>query len=112
MEPKTLAYAAIGAPVTIARTAIENATTYCKDLSEKGGGYQNLTDEKIAEWATEGEKVLKNLTDSEIVEEVAGKVDIDNARTQVSKLRDQLEEMLGTWRSSFTPEVDEDTKAS
>jgi hypothetical protein len=39
-----------------------------------------------------------------VVEEITQKVDLDQAKEQVSKLRDQLEDMLTTWRQSFRPE--------
>lgn len=110
MEPKTLFYAAIGAPATIARRTIDTATTRYQHLTEKRGTYEKMANERIATWATEGEKVLERLSETDIVDEVAGKVDIDQVRTQVSKLRDQLEDMLGFWRTSFAPEVDVDVE--
>jgi hypothetical protein len=39
-----------------------------------------------------------------VVDEFASRVDFDQVSTQVNKLRDQLEDLLATWRSSFRPE--------
>jgi hypothetical protein len=55
-------------------------------------------------WASEGEKVWNRLSDAKVVDEFASRVDFDQVSTQVNKLRDQLEDLLATWRSSFRPE--------
>ena len=55
-------------------------------------------------WAVEGEKLLSKLTDAKVVDDIASRVDFDQVSTQVNKLRDQLEDLLATWRSSFRPE--------
>ncbi|MGI8517692.1 MAG: hypothetical protein ACR2ME_05045, partial [Acidimicrobiia bacterium] len=55
-------------------------------------------------WATEGEKLLGKLTDAKVVDDIASRVDFDQVSTQVNKLRDQLEDLLATWRTSFRPE--------
>jgi hypothetical protein len=55
-------------------------------------------------WAVEGEKLIKRLTDAKVVDDLASRVDFDQVSTQVNKLRDQLEDLLATWRNSFRPE--------
>lgn len=111
MDRNELPYAVIGAPITIARKVINTAETRCRELIDDAG--RPIDDERIAEWADEGKKIISNLTNSDLVDDVAGKMDIDGARTQVSKLRDQLEEMLTNWRNSFEPETSEQSsKAS
>ena len=58
-------------------------------------------------WAVEGEKVVLSVKDRKVVDDITAKVDLDQAKEQVSKLRDQLEELLATWRTSFRPEKTE-----
>ncbi len=47
---------------------------------------------------------MSRISEGKVVEEISAKVDLDGAKEQVSKLRDQLEDMLATWRQSFRPE--------
>ena len=59
---------------------------------------------RMSIWATEGEKMVNKLSDAKVVDDIASRVDFDQVSTQVNKLRDQLEDLLATWRSSFRPE--------
>ena len=54
-------------------------------------------------WADEGEKLVNKITDAKMVDELTSKVDFDQVSTQVSKLRDQLEDMLTTWQCLLPP---------
>jgi hypothetical protein len=92
---KKTAYATVGAPVVVARKV--------KELSSKMvSGAQH----QIDEYATEGEKVTKQLKDRNVVEELEHRMSIDKVQDRVEQLRDQLENTLNNWRESFVPEAE------
>lgn len=106
MQTKKYLYAAVGVQVAAAKAAqskldelmskvTDNATTASTDL--KG---------RIEGWAGEGEQFLGKVTDTKAIDELTSKVDFDQVQTQVNKLRDQLEDIMSTWRSNFRPEVE------
>jgi len=104
MQAKNVLYATVGAPVVAARKVGEGVTVLRTKISEGTSGYGQAAEKAIDSWAVEGEKVVARITDGKVVDEITAKVDLDQAKEQVSKLRDQLEDMLATWRSSFRPE--------
>jgi hypothetical protein len=104
MKTKNVLYAAVGAPVVAARKVGVKAGDLRSKLSEGATEYGQVAEKAIDSWAVEGEKVVGRITDGKVVEEISSKVDLDQAKEQVSKLRDQLEDMLATWRTSFRPE--------
>jgi hypothetical protein len=117
MQAKSVLYAAVGAPVVAARKVGDQVSTLRGKVSKETANYSEVATRAIDGWAAEGEKVVNQITEGKVVEEISSKVDLDQAKEQVSKLRDQLEDMLATWRTSFRPEKsdsaakDEDTKA-
>lgn len=104
MQPKNVMYAAVGAPVVAARKVGEKVSDLRAKLSDEATGYGKTAEKAIDSWAVEGEKVVGRLSEGKMVDELTSKVDLDQAKEQVSKLRDQLEDMLATWRTSFRPE--------
>ena len=104
MKTKNVLYAAVGAPVVAARKVGDKVSDLRSKLSEEATGYGQAAEKAIDKWAVEGEKVVDRITDGKVVDEITSKVDLDQAKEQVSKLRDQLEDMLATWRTSFRPE--------
>jgi hypothetical protein len=104
MKTKNVLYAVVGAPVVAARKMGDKAGDIRVKLSENATGYGQAAEKAIDKWAVEGEKVVGRITDGKVVEEISSKVDLDQAKEQVGKLRDQLEDMLATWRHSFRPE--------
>lgn len=108
MQAKNILYAAVGAPVVAARKVSDRVATLKGKVSKEAGSYTEAATKTIDGWAAEGEKVVSRISDGKVVEEISQKVDLDQAKEQVSKLRDQLEDMLATWRSSFRPEKTED----
>ena len=96
-----------------ARKVGVKAGDFRSKLSEGATEYGQVAEKAIDSWAVEGEKVVGRITDGKVVEEISSKVDLDQAKEQVSKLRDQLEDMLATWRTSFRPEKasNKDTEA-
>ena len=111
MNTKNVLYAAVGAPVVAARKVGAKAGEVKSKLTEGATEYGQVAEKTIDGWAVEGEKVVGRITDGKVVEEISSKVDLDQAKEQVSKLRDQLEDMLATWRTSFRPEKAPETEA-
>jgi hypothetical protein len=109
MKTKSVLYAVVGAPVVAARKVGEKAVELRAKLSENANGYGQAAEKAIDQWAVEGEKVVGRITEGKVVEEISSKVDLDQAKEQVGKLRDQLEDMLATWRNSFRPEKTAET---
>ena len=97
---KKVLYAAVGAPVVAARKLSERVTEMSGKLTEDLGKEYDL-------WAKEGEKVVTKITDrtavEEFVEDIGARVDFDQIQEHVGKLREQLDDMLSNWRSSFRP---------
>ena len=111
MNTKNVLYAAVGAPVVAARKVGAKAGEVKSKLTEGATEYGQVAEKTIDGWAVEGEKVVGRISDGKVVEEISSKVDLDQAKEQVSKLRDQLEDMLATWRTSFRPEKATETEA-
>jgi len=113
MQAKSVIYAAVGAPVVAARKFGDQVSTLKGKVSKETSSYSEAAEKAFQEWAAEGEKVVARISEGKMVEEISSKVDLDQAKQQVSKLRDQLEDMLATWRSSFRPEkAEEKTSAA
>ena len=104
MQAKNVLYAAVGAPVVAARKVSDSVGTLRTKINEEAGDYTKVATKTVDDWAKEGEKLVSRVADNEKVEELASRVDLDQAKEQVGKLRTQLEDMLDTWRSSFRPE--------
>lgn len=104
MQAKSVLYAAVGAPVVVAKKVGEKAEALKGKVSEQRTSYGEAAERTIDGWATEGQKVVTRISEGRVVEEISSKVDLDQAKEQVGKLRDQLEDMLATWRTSFRPE--------
>lgn len=104
MSKKDVLYAAVGAPVAAAKAVNARFDTLRKTLGERTEDLTDRFEKLVEEWAEEGRQVVGKVSDGKVVDELAAKVDFHQAREQVGKLRDQLEEMLATWRASFRPE--------
>jgi hypothetical protein len=104
MQAKNVLYAAVGAPVVAARKVSGTVGALRSKINEEAGDYTKIATKTVDDWAKEGEKLVSRVADNEKVEELASRVDLDQAKEQVGKLRTQLEDMLDTWRSSFRPE--------
>jgi hypothetical protein len=104
MKAKKALYAAVGAPVVGYRMATEAVSELRSRLNEEADSLGKTAQTRMNKWAAEGEKVWNRLSDAKVVDEFASRVDFDQVSTQVNKLRDQLEDLLATWRSSFRPE--------
>lgn len=103
MDAKKYAYAAVGAPVAVAKMAYGQVETAVEKLNEHAEGMRKSAVKRIDGWAVEGEKVVKRVGDTKTIDEIASKVDFDSVQEQVHKLRDQLEDLMATWRANFKP---------
>ena len=104
MTAKNVLYAAVGAPVVAARKVADAVAELRTSLNKEADTLGKTANKRVTVWANEGEKLVSKITDAKMVDELTSKVDFDQVSTQVSKLRDQLEDMLATWRASFRPE--------
>ncbi|HLT96078.1 MAG TPA: hypothetical protein VK070_04745 [Acidimicrobiia bacterium] len=104
MKTKNAVYAAVGAPIVAAKAVNARLEKLRAELENRSDDVTRRAKELLEEFATEGEQAVEKLSDRKVVDEITAKVDFDQAREQVGKLRDQLEDMLTTWRASFRPE--------
>lgn len=91
------AYAVMGAPVVAGRK-----------IAEYGGKFGKSAQLEFETWVAEGEKVTGRLMDHKVVSDLKERVDLDQLQGRVEKLRDQLEDVLASWRDTFKPETEED----
>lgn len=103
MDTKNALYAAVGAPIAVAKNINERIITLRHELGSRTEELSDTAQKRFEEWAEEGRQVVNKVSEGKMVDELAAKVDFDQAREQVSRLRDQLEDMLATWRTSFRP---------
>ncbi len=92
---KKAAFVAVGAPVVVGRKVKEFGSRMMTDAQSQ-----------LDDYATEGEKVTKQLKDRNVVEELEHRMNIDKVQDRVEQLRDQLESTLNNWRESFAPEAE------
>jgi len=92
-------YAGVGAPVVAGRLVKDAAGK----LADQGTKLTKSAQSRFDELSKEGEKVTKQLRDTDVVEEIQSRVDFDKVQDRVEKMRDQLEGALESWRESFTP---------
>lgn len=104
MKAKNAVYAAVGAPIVAARALNARLGSLREELESRREGLGDRAQKALEEWTREGREAMERVSDGNVVDEFAARVDFDQARDQVGRLRDQLEEMLATWRSSFRPE--------
>ena len=93
---KKAAYAIVGAPVVAGKRVADYA----------GRGWKTLQKE-IEAWVTEGERLSGELREGKVVTEIKERVDFEHLQGRVEKLKDQLEDVLTSWRDSFKPGSDE-----
>ena len=104
MNTKKYLYAAVGAQVAAAKSAQTKLEELMSKLNDNADSASSDVKGRIDIWADEGEKFLSQVTDTKAIDEITSKVDFDQMSTQVHKLRDQLEDIVSTWRANFRPE--------
>lgn len=93
-------YAAVGAPVVVtkrANEAFEELTNKVKDLRST---LSEDVRKQFAAWTEEGERVVTRVSHQPVVEDITSRLDFDS---QVGKLREQLDDILASWRKNFRP---------
>lgn len=103
METKKYLYAAVGAPVAAAKAAQKGVDDIRSRFSDNVDTLSKDLQKQIDEWVKEGEGLVSRIGDSPAIDELSERVDLDQVQEQVSKLRDQLEDLLATWRNNFRP---------
>ena len=103
MESKKYLYAAVGAPVSVAKAAQTRVDDLRTRLSKNVESATSDLQRQIDAWVDEGESLIGKIGDSPAMDEITERVDLDQVQEQVSKLRDQLEDLLATWRTNFRP---------
>ncbi len=92
---KTL-YAVVGAPIVTGRRLQ-------KKLSDMRGRVREDVRKEYSSWVKEGEKVVERVSEGKVMEDLTARVDLDQIQEQVGKVREQLEDVLKSWRASFAP---------
>ena len=110
MEAKKYIYAAVGAPVVAAKSTQERVEEIRAKIEENFKSFGTDAQKRIDTWATEGESTVGRLTDAKSIDELTTRVDFDQVQEQVNKLRDQLEDLVATWRSNFRPATEAPAK--
>lgn len=103
MDAKKYLYAAVGAPVATMKQTQERVEGFRADMASKRKGLVEDLQKQFDSWAHEGEDLVSKIGDSKAIDEINEFVDFDQMQEQVSKLRDQLEDLLETWRANFRP---------
>ncbi|HSJ26994.1 MAG TPA: hypothetical protein VLB67_02220 [Acidimicrobiia bacterium] len=104
MNTKKYLYAAVGAQVAVAKSAQARIEDLMAKLNENASSASSDFKTRVDTWAGEGEQFLGKVTDTKAIDELTARVDFDQVQTQVNKLRDQLEDIVSTWRANFRPE--------
>ncbi len=104
MQTKKYLYAAVGAQVAVVRSAQAKLEDLKSMIDKNSSEASSDMKSRIEVWAGEGEQFLGKVTDAKALDDLTSKVDFDQVQNQVNKLRDQLEDIVGTWRANFRPE--------
>ena len=109
-------FAAVGAPVFVGKAVGEKLSERFTEANTKATDFREkfLKDARneFEKWAAEGETLVKKLQDGEALEDLTQRVDVDQFQEQVGKLRHQLEDIIESWRSNFTPDSEKPTKVT
>jgi len=93
-------YAAIGAPVVVAKRASEAFDGMADRVKGMSDSFTDDIRSEFASWTAEGEKVMNRVSSQPVVEDLTARIDLDG---QVGKLREQLDDLLESWRKNFRP---------
>ena len=104
---KTVAESSITIKVKEAGSAAAStATETAKTLFEKTQSVTGKGVEKVSDLPLGDKKIGERA--HETVETVQDKIDVEQIQEQVARLRDQIENVLGTWKESFRPAAGQD----
>jgi hypothetical protein len=101
---KKAVYAAVGAPVVTARKATSLWTEFMDSMRERGETMTAEARKEFEAWAAEGSKLIERFNDQPVVEQITSRIEDLDVEGQVGKLREQLDDMLASWRKGFRPE--------
>ena len=107
IETKKAFYAAVGAPLVTMKRAGDALKEVSEKLTDRFGDMSDKLSEDARNefdlWADEGEKLVSKVSEQKVVEDLTARVDLEDIQERVGKLRDQLEDILASWRESFSP---------
>lgn len=103
MNTKRYLYAAVGAPIMVTKATQDRFEDLRARLTKNAFDLRKDARKTVDGWATQGEKLVGKVADATAIDELAAKVDFDQVSTQVHRLRDQLEDLVDTWRTNFRP---------
>jgi hypothetical protein len=110
---KKALYAAVGAPVVTVRRVGARVEDVRDLINDRAGRLAEKVSTDVRKefdvWASEGEKIVTQIGEQPVVEDITARVDLDQIQGQVHKLREQLEETVAAWRESFRPESRKET---
>lgn len=99
-------FAAVGAPVVTARKVSAKWSELLELLQERRESLSEEARKEFDQWASEGHKLVERFNDQPMVEQIAAKIEDLDVEGQVGKLRDQLDDMMASWRKGFRPEAE------
>ena len=106
---KKAVFAAVGAPVVTARRASAKWNELTELIRERGETLTGEARKEFDAWAAEGHKLVERIGDRPVVEQITSKLEDLDVEGQVGKLREQLDDMLASWRKGFRPEAEKVT---
>lgn len=101
---KKAVFAAVGAPVVTARKASAKWNELTDSMRTRGETFSGEARKEFDTWAAEGHKLVERIGDGPVVEQITSKIEDLDVEGQVGKLREQLDDMLASWRKGFRPE--------
>ncbi len=101
---KKAVFAAVGAPVVTARKASAKWNELTEAMRTRGETFSGEARKEFDTWAAEGHKLVERIGDGPVVEQITSKIEDLDVEGQVGKLREQLDDMLASWRKGFRPE--------
>ncbi len=96
-------HAAVGAPVVAGRRLGELKDKMWEQSKRWQTGLTDTARREFDLMAEEGERTAAKLRQQKVIEELQSRVDFDQLSDQVTRLKDQLESVLGNWKATFRP---------
>ena len=93
-------YALLGAPGWIARRFMDLTSDLTKAAREEVSDWAEGNEDLTAAWAEEGEKIASRLTDN--TPDMFSNLDLSQIQESVSKVQDQVEELITNWRDAMS----------
>lgn len=103
MNAQKAMHAAVGAPVVAGRRLNDLKDKMIQQSRRLQSAMTDGARKEFDLMVEEGERTAAKLKEQKVVEELQSRVDFEQITGQVTKLRDQLEAALGSWKETFRP---------